>query len=166
MAPLVLGFVGATRSGKTSIARALVDRHGFENLHMGRPLKDMLRALGLSEEAVAGSPAQRNAPQPILGGKSARYALSTLGTDWGRNMISPDLWSNAVRARIEDRLRNPPVQPIVIDDLRFPSDWDVIEAFGGLIVRVRHPSVEADRSFLDLVCYRGGLRRLERFRLA
>ena len=102
--------------------------HGFENVHMGRPLKDMLRALGLSEAAVAGSPQERAAPQPILDGKSARSAMGSLGTDWGRNMISKNLWANAVRAKIEQRLLEADPPPIVIDDLRFPSDWAVVSA--------------------------------------
>jgi len=160
LSPLVVGLVGATGSGKTTIAKALVTKHGFENLHMGRPLKDMLIALGLSEQAVAGTPADREAPQPVLDGKSARFALSTLGTKWGRNTISPRIWANAVRAKIQMRAQAADPRPIVIDDLRFPTDWDVVTAFGGSIVRIRRPSVETGRSPLDKACHR---LRLERF---
>lgn len=151
MAVLVLGLVGATGSGKTTIANILASEHGFEKFHMGRPLKDMLRALGLSEAALAGSPEERAAPQPILDGKSARFALSTLGTDWGRNMISERLWANAVKDKIVRRLSEPDARPIIIDDLRFRSDWDVVSAFDGLIVRIRRPRIEPARTPLDVV---------------
>lgn len=157
---LVLGLVGATGSGKTTLARALVCEFGFENIHMGRPLKDMLRALGLPETAVAGNPEERAAPQPILGGRSARYALSTLGTDWGRDMISPGLWANAVKAQIERRLQDVPTALLVIDDLRFPSDWTVVSDFGGLIIRVRRPTIEVKRTLLDQAYHRWGLRHV------
>ena len=161
---LVLGLVGATGSGKTTIADVLASDHGFEKLHMGRPLKDMLRALGLSEAAVAGPPEERAAPQPILDGKSARYALSTLGTDWGRNMISPRIWANAVKDRIRNRLSEPHPRLIVIDDLRFPTDWEVVSAFGGAIVRIRRPAVEPTRTPLDVIYHRFGAGHLLRGR--
>lgn len=158
----LLALVGATGAGKTTLARELVKNHGFVNLHMGRPIKDMLIALGLRGEDVAGEPGQRNAPQPLLGGKSARFAMQTLGTDWGRNMISPDIWSNALGIRIKTELENNPHARIVVDDLRFPNDWEVIQAFGGLILTVRRPSVERKRSAFDLAFYKLGLNRLPR----
>jgi len=161
----VLGLVGATGAGKTILAHRLTRDHGFINFHMGQPLKDMLRALGLSEADVAGAPEQRARPQTLLGGKSARYALSTLGTEWGRNMITPDLWVNAVRLRIDSHFTEcPNPAPIVIDDLRFPSDWAVVQQFGGIILTVRRPELERSRTAFDRAYYRFGLNRLLRGR--
>jgi hypothetical protein len=159
---LVLGLVGATGSGKTTIADVLASRYAFEKFHMGQPLKDMLRALGLSEGAVGGRSDERAAPQPILDGKTARYALSTLGTDWGRNMISPRLWANAVKDKIARRLTEPNPRPIVIDDLRFPTDWEVVSAFGGAIVRIRRSTIEPARTPLDVAYHRLGGNRILR----
>jgi hypothetical protein len=73
---LVVGLVGATGSGKTTIAQGLVERAGFANIHMGRPIKDMLRALGLTEQEVAGSPEDRAQPLELLSGRSAATATS------------------------------------------------------------------------------------------
>jgi len=130
---------------------------------MGRPLKDMLKVLGLSEADVAGTPERRAQPQLLLGGKSARHALSTLGTDWGRNMITPDLWTNAVKVKIEEHLiGSPDPAPIVIDDLRFPNDWAVIQHFGGRLLTIRRHSAEQSRTALDHFYYRSGLSRLLR----
>jgi hypothetical protein len=150
----ILGLVGATGSGKTTLAKQLVAEHSFCNIHMGRPLKNMLLALGLTEQDVSGTPEQRNQSQALLGGKSTRYALKTLGTDWGRNLITPNLWSNAAKLKIEQQLITTPEQHIVIDDLRFPSDWQVIEELGGIILTVRRPEIEPCRRIMDIVYHR------------
>jgi hypothetical protein len=164
MGSTILGLVGATGCGKTTLASRLTRDHGFVNLHMGRPLKRMLIALGLSEEDVAGTPEQRERPQALLGGASARRALSTLGTDWGRNMITADLWANAMKVEIEKHLGgshlNP--SPIVIDDLRFPNDWSVVQHFGGILLTIRRPSVERSRTPFDQIYHRSSLGRLLR----
>lgn len=159
---LLVGLVGATGSGKTTIARGLVARAGFVNIHMGRPIKDMLLALGLTEQQVAGSPEDRARPLELLGGRSARFALSTLGTNWGRNMISPDIWANAARARIAARFAEAPRTPIIIDDLRFPNDWAVVQSFDGVLLRVRRPEVEVSRRATDHLYHGLRLQRLHR----
>jgi hypothetical protein len=161
----ILGLVGATGSGKTTLACRLEQDHGFVRFQIGRPLKDMLIALGLSEEDVAGTPEQRARPQPLLGGKSTRRALSTLGTDWGRNMITPDLWVNVMKVRIEMHLNSRlDAAPIVIDDLRFPNDWGLVKRFGGLILTIRRAEKERPRSALDRLYYRSGIGGLLRGR--
>lgn len=120
--PPLIGLIGATGSGKTTLAEILVKRHGFVRAHMGQPIKDMLAALGLTSEHLTGPPEVRLQPLALLGGQSPRRAMETLGTDWGRKMISPDIWANAVEQRIIKAWAQRRVA-IVIDDLRFPNDW-------------------------------------------
>lgn len=54
---------------------------------IGKCSKDMLSALRLSQEELHGPPAIRDSPSARLSGRSPRYAMQTLGTDWGRRMI-------------------------------------------------------------------------------
>ncbi len=148
----LIGLVGATGSGKTTLAQFLVDEHGYERVHMGGPIKDMLRALGIPEDHLTGSPEDRSVPLALLGGRSARYAMQTLGTGWGRRAVSTDIWSNAVTA-VLDRMIDKPTKRIVIDDLRFPNDWNVIQVFGGTIVRVRRQNWGRKRGIRDHVVH-------------
>lgn len=145
------------------MARSLVQDFGFTNLHMGRPLKDMLIALGLTERDVAGTPEERALPQPLLGGKSARDAMKSLGTDWARNMVTPDLWANAIKLRLVDHFSTVNPSPVVIDDLRFPNDWAVVKDMGGMILAIRRPD-EPRRTVFDQVVHRVGLGRLPKLR--
>lgn len=120
-------------------------------MHMGQPIKDMLAALGLPPSALVGTPEERSAPQPSLGGKSARTAMQTLGTDWGRVLIWEEIWAQRLRQELRDGGEE---RLVVVDDLRFPSDWRVIQEFGGVIATVTRPGFERRRSFLAKVAYR------------
>ena len=151
--PLLIGLLGATGCGKTTLATLLVEGRGFTRAHMGQPIKDMLGALGLTVEQLTGPPDMRKRPSDLLGGKSPRYAMETLGTDWGRRMISLEIWANAVEARIRT-MWGAGTLPVVIDDLRFPSDWAVVGRLGGILVRVVRPGVGSARSAADRVAHR------------
>jgi hypothetical protein len=69
-------------------------------------------------------------------------------------MISPDIWANAARLRLQTHFAQIDAAPVVIDDLRFPNDWQVVSDFGGKIIRVRRPSVEPSRTVADEIYYR------------
>jgi len=142
----LMGFVGASGAGKTSIAQTLVEHHGFHRLHMGQPIKDMLGAFGLSELELQGSPEIRSAPAQALAGRSPRFAMQTLGTEWGREMISKTIWADHLRRRLES-LREEHTNWIVVDDLRFPEDFEAIKDAGGVIVRIIRPAAEGDPSW-------------------
>jgi hypothetical protein len=88
----------------------------------------MLVALGLTDEDVMGTPEQRNRPQPLLGGKSARYAMSTLGTQWGRNLITPNIWANAAEVRVERHLDAPEVPVVTTSGFRTIGNGSTLEA--------------------------------------
>lgn len=75
--PALVGFVGATGAGKTTLAELLVQRLDFARFHMGQPIKQMLLALGLElSDVTTGGQEQ---PHPLLGGRSPRYAMQRSG---------------------------------------------------------------------------------------
>lgn len=63
---------------------------------------------------------------------SARVALQTLGTDWGRRLY-PDVWVDYLFERAD-----PKVNPrLCISDVRFPNEIRAIVRNGGRVVRIR-----------------------------
>lgn len=126
----IIGLVGVIGSGKTTAANYLEVYHGFQPEKFAGPLKDMLRAIGLDDEEIEGR--LKEAPCGLLCGVTPRHAMQTLGTEWGRDLISPDLWVNAWEYRVSDPIR----RRIVADDCRFPNEAQKLRDIGAKLVRI------------------------------
>ncbi|WP_291732376.1 hypothetical protein [Leisingera sp. F5] len=108
-APRVIGLCGLAGSGKTTAAEFL-EGLGYIRIAFADPLKAMLRALMASagvpedyaERMLAGD--LKEAEIVDLGGRSPRYAMQTLGTEWGRNLMHPDFWVEIAMRRARDIL--------------------------------------------------------------
>lgn len=128
----LVALTGAAGCGKSSIAQELVDSNGFVRLRFAGTLKAMLRTMGLSAAQIDGD--EKQAPCELLGGRTSRDAMQTLGTEWGRDCIDPDLWARCVLARAKPLLRQG--ISVVIDDCRFDNEARVARAVGGDVVLV------------------------------
>jgi hypothetical protein len=95
-----------------------------------KPLKDMLRAIGL-DEVYLGS--LKELPCPLLCGATPRHAMQALGSEWGRNLIHPDLWVTLWR----EKAYQSKAPLIVADDVRFANEAATVLALGGTLLRVR-----------------------------
>lgn len=130
----IIAIMGVAGSGKTIVARRL-EQYGFARTRFAAPIKVMLKVgLGLTDEQLDGE--DKAQPIPDLGGCSARILMQTLGTEWGRRMIHPDLWASVWKrhvAKIDG--------PVVVDDLRFPNEAAAIREMGGTIWRVYRPGL-------------------------
>lgn len=130
----IVAIMGVAGSGKTVVARRL-EQYGFARTRFAAPIKEMLRVgLGLTEAQLDGD--EKSAPIHDLGGASARTMMQTLGTEWGRRMIHPDLWASVWKRHVA--LLD---GPIVVDDLRFPNEAAAIREMGGVIWRVYRPGL-------------------------
>ena len=133
----LIAFCGPIGAGKTTAAAYLVEEFGYRRVRFAGPLKDMLRALGLSDSEIDG--ARKEQPCDLLGGKTPRYAMQALGTEWGRDLICSDLWIRAWYKAVSDI---PEGVGIVADDLRFPNEARAISDFKhSKIIKVSRPGV-------------------------
>jgi hypothetical protein len=127
---MLIGLCGAMKAGKSTAAEHLVEAHGFFRMRFAGPLKEMLKCLGLTQAEIDGD--LKETPCAKLGGKTPRHAMQTLGTEWGRNLIWGDLWTDALRRSVEVAMACG--GDVVIDDVRFPNEVKMIEELGGHVI--------------------------------
>ncbi|MBD9542980.1 deoxynucleotide monophosphate kinase [Ensifer sp. ENS04] len=130
--PRLVALTGAAGSGKSTATRFLVERHGYTLVKFAGPLKDMLRAIGLSEEQIEGG--LKEEPCEWLQGATPRHAMQTLGTQWGRACIGEGFWSSIWRRRVETALALQ--RRVVVDDCRFPNEAEAVRQLGGMIIKL------------------------------
>lgn len=134
----VVAIVGRAQSGKSTAAGLMSSRGGYRSFSFADPVKRMLLTLGegygMEARHLWGTDADKNEPLDVLGGKSARFAMQTLGTEW-RDLIDPELYSKHMVRRIDQSDAN----RIVIDDMRFQHEYDAMVRGGALIIGIEKP---------------------------
>jgi hypothetical protein len=72
-------------------------------------------------------------------GVSPRQMMQTLGTEWGRSCIHPDLWVMVASWAAIKQLKSG--RNVVFDDVRFPNEAEMIRRLGGELWLVDRPGV-------------------------
>lgn len=138
---MIIAIAGRKGSGKDTVAamiesiyraqKGVVVRIGFAD-----PMKDFCQRLfGWSSDTLWGPSELREVPDPAFTRPDGtpltpRYALQTLGTEWGRN-CDPALWAKVgVRAALTVHLAG---YTAVITDCRFANEAALVREAGGQV---------------------------------
>lgn len=138
----IIGFAGPKRVGKDTAGQVLVDV-GYTKVAFADPLKLMMVSLlsirGASHTEIVQmlEGDLKEVPSDYLSGQSPRYAMQTLGTEWGREIMANDFWIDAFNSRVA--LLKAAGKKIVITDVRFDNEATAIRAQGGLVVHIDRP---------------------------
>lgn len=138
----LIGLTGRAGCGKDTVARILCETQGFVQIALADPLRDGLKAMfGLSDDQIS----RRDLKETRIDwlGKSPRELMQTLGTEWGREQVSADIWLRVARRRIEKIKASPPclhINGIVISDIRFENEADWLRAQGGCVWHIHRPA--------------------------
>jgi len=119
----LIGLVGAAQTGKSTIAKHLVQKYGYVRISFIDPLKEMLLNAGMcSREELWGVKTEES-----------RWLMQKIGTEIFRKQVDPEYWVKLAEKKIIEQLETG--ENIVIDDIRLPDEADVIRRHGGLLVR-------------------------------
>ena len=138
---MIIGLTGRAGVGKDTVGAYLVEN--FPGLTISGsfawPIKAALSTMFPSVDFD--DRATKEIPQSALGDKSPRFLAQTLGTEWGRNLIHPDIWILSALSRLSGL----PHDHLVFTDVRFNNEAEWIISNGGeiwRIVRDSTPDVE------------------------
>ncbi len=132
---IVIGIAGYVGTGKTTVSNWFLQNHGFKRVSFADPIRAMIMALGVPEETLR-DPVKKEQPHDLLLGRSPRYAMETLGTDWGRDKMHPHFWVGQLAVQT----RRLPF--VIIDDVRFQNEVAAIHEMGGKVWRLNTPGIE------------------------
>lgn len=148
---MIIGICGFQSSGKDTIAKYFVEKHGFIRLSFASSLKDIISVIfGWPRNKLEGLTKEdrewRNIVDPWwaktlqMHQLTPRYVLQHFGTELFRNQFHPDIWVKIVENQINKIIQDNIKSNIVISDCRFENEIMMISRLYGKIIHVfRNP---------------------------
>jgi hypothetical protein len=140
----LIGIMGPARVGKDTATSYLCDCYDMDSYAFADPIKDMLTG-------VFGDLFRDGDREAVIDwlGKSPRQLMQTLGTEWGRDVVHPDLWvlvADQMWKKYQEIGRG---TGVVLSDVRFRNEAEWVLAQGGLLVNLTRPNTESVSSHVS-----------------
>lgn len=140
----LVGLTGPAGCGKDTSGALLSYHHGWRTYALAWPIRRALTAMfGWPDTAWQDREWKETPVAPY--GVSPRRMAQTLGTEWGRDLINPQLWLLRAEQAI-DFAAECGVPGVVITDVRFENEAAWIRRRGGVVVHVHRPGLRAVES--------------------
>ena len=143
---MVIGLAGYKGCGKDAIASWMVKQHGFTKLAFADPLREIMHQMNPIVGDFARNPPMRYREAVTVYGydeakrlyPEMRRLMQELGAT-ARDVIDPCVWVNALDVR---QARVP--GDVVITDVRYPNEAELIHDIDGVVFRVLRPGTAPD----------------------
>lgn len=142
MTKLLIGLCGPAGAGKSTVAKIIARRYNGLVMPLAAPIKGMIESLGVDPKHLYGTPEDKEEPLELFGGKSARFAMQQLGTEFGRTTFGEDFWINIWF----NTVRVLPHSIVIADDVRFENEAKAIKDNGGIVIGVVKSYEDFDRA--------------------
>lgn len=145
---LIAFYSPAARMGKSTATRFLTEGLGFSNVKFADPLKAMTRCfleqIGVPKDQIEDFVEGHRKEEPLtefgFDNLTTRKIMQTLGVEWGRTQIDPNVWTTIAARKARKIMKDG--KRVVIDDLRFPNEYDLVKSMGGEAWCIYNPRVE------------------------
>jgi|SRR5690606_4006020 len=140
---LLVGLSGKAGAGKDSLARFLVQDHGFVRIALADPVREALYRLDplIGEGSTCLTDAVDSFGwDRIKRNPEVRGLMQRMGTEVGREMFGAEFWTDLAVERIAYALHHR--RNVVVTDVRFVDEAERLRNIGGQIVRIERPDLE------------------------
>jgi hypothetical protein len=138
---IIIGIHGKKRSGKSTVTRYLVEQYGFGEVSFAAPMKRALATMLAIDIQDLERDDLKEAVLPWLG-RSPRYLMQTLGTQWGRELVNDRIWITLAE-RAMYRHRRLGMAGVVFSDVRFDNEAEAVLGWGGQVWTITRPTMAA-----------------------
>lgn len=151
----LIGLHGEPGCGKDTVADILCEIMAFRKISLAEPIRKGITAMFRIPQSHLVDRELKEQPLDELCGKSPRYLMQTLGTEWGRNCVDLDVWLKIAQRDIDylsklAQAGNAHIDGIVISDIRFEGEAKWLREQGGIIWHINRPdnplSIESDHA--------------------
>lgn len=135
--PLLLGLTGPAGAGKDTVGKRLYMTHNFVNTSFAEPLRcAAMEVFGLDYDHFI----DRELKETVNGywGLTPRQMLQRLGTEAIRGTFGPEFW---VRRWCQTYAEVHDTDHIVVTDVRFPEEAQMVRERGGVLVHILRDDV-------------------------
>ena len=146
---MIIGISGKKQSGKDTISDFLITKYNFIKYGFADPIKDIAKIIfNFSEEQLYGK--EKDVIDPYWNIKPRDF-FQKFGTDYGQ-FIFPEhfpeifkdnkrtLWLKVFKNWYLEKIKENPSIKIIINDVRFEHEFNMIQSLGGYIFRVKRNS--------------------------
>jgi hypothetical protein len=145
--PNIIAICGPCGHGKDTIGEYLSKTHGYKVMKFAGKLKEACASIfGLSNEQLEGK------YKEVIDdryGVTPRFIMQQMGTEMFRitiGKIIPKIGNNLWTMRLEESILESKNTNIVLTDLRFANEYEMVKKMSGKIIRVYNPRLTNNRN--------------------
>ena len=140
---MIVGIAGYKGSGKDTAGSVLTDKFGWDKMSFAYPIKKITNEvfdipMDILDPKNENDRLTRDGSQFSRFEKTPRQLLQIIGTGF-RDLIHPDVWVSKV-----EQMYLSGDNHVVITDVRFPNEVDMISKYG-FVVGIKRPGFNGDQ---------------------
>ena len=133
---IIIGLTGQAFAGKDTVGSYLAGFYDFKVMAFADPIR---AAIGVAFGLMPSHFKPENKESVIDWiGKSPRQLMQSFGTEWGRAHVANDIWVRAMEKKLDTERRRG-TGAVVITDVRFPNEAELVRKLGGEVWRIIRP---------------------------
>jgi len=148
MSHLIIGLTGKKRAGKSTVAKHLCEKHGFVEITVAEPLKEVIgrHLFYFTDEQLYGNTKDVVDERWFVTPREVWLAFG----EFIRGKYGEDYLAKRTMFRIAALFaRYPKGARVVVSDCKFPRELEVVETVGGVTCRVTKEGNTTDESDIE-----------------